>query len=253
MRWSAAGPDRRRARVGPAWSARRYDPMLGKVIVHGADPRGRPPRPGRRPRRHRDPRPDHQPRLPARRWPPPTSSATPPSTPAGSTATPTRRPPDGRAGRGARRLGARPRCAGATRRHPFGVGDGWRLGRPARTVPVELDGRRRAAARSRSTAAAVGRGRPTWRVHQVAGRAGTASGSRSTASCTRRPCCVGAHEVEVALPRPHASSSPGPTRSAPARPPASATGPSPRRCPGTVLAVDVAEVGSRVEEGDGSA
>ena len=65
VRWSP------RARVDAALEAGQevgtwYDPMLGKVIAHGADARGRPPRARRRARRHRDLRDHDEPRVPPR-------------------------------------------------------------------------------------------------------------------------------------------------------------------------------------------
>ena len=55
VRWPDADRRARRRRPGvrPARSATAYDPMLGKVITHGADPRGGPARAGRRARRAR--------------------------------------------------------------------------------------------------------------------------------------------------------------------------------------------------------
>ncbi len=206
------------------------------------DPRGRPPRAGRRPRRHRDPRPHHQPRLPARarrlrrvprqrgrhRLAGPHPDAI--------------RPHGVETAAAARRLGAGDRAhragsgAATWRRHPFGVGDGWRLAGRPRPYPVELvvagetvlfavdpAGRRHA------------RGQRAWTVHPIAAEDGVlrleVDGLVHEAAVR-----VGPHAVAVAyLGSTYAFGRP--TRSAPARASRPPTARSLAPMPGTVLAV----------------
>ena len=176
--------------------------MLGKVIVHGAGPRGGPARAGRGARRDRDPRAHHQHRLPAgarrHRRVPRRRRSTPP----GSTATRCRRPTRDARPR-LRRLDRRRRHAMLTagrRRHPFGP-DGWRLGGPpaphagrARPRTSGLPAHRRpgrivddvrgprAARRTRTTCVGW---RSTGRRH--ARRAERSTGTTSRSSLARPP------------------------------------------------------------------
>ena len=219
-------------------------------------PRGRPPRAGHRARRHRDPRADHQPRLPARRSPRPTSSATTRSTPPGSTATPTRSGP---------RAPRRPRCSAAwalahaqvqdahTRSAPPTAG-GWPV--RAAPTPVELivDGETRAVPRWAGTRSRQARRPRSDARPRPGGVHPIAVGRGRAAARDRRPGARGVGADRPApgrrgAPRPHLHASPARTRSVPAPPVAGSDGTVVAPMPGTVLAVS-AEVGRTVEEGD---
>ena len=197
-RWLAAAPG-----STPRWSPGRscrtsYDPMLGKVIVHGPDREA-----ARRAlvdgaRRHRDPRADHQRSGSCACSPPPTSSATPTIDTAWlDRAVPERGPPT--PARGRRRCSAPgrwrpPHDADAT--HPFQRRRLAAAG-PAAPAPVELvvDGDDRLTG---STAAAGPRRATRLAVHPArAPEPARGRGSRSTGAATRPSSTSAPHAVEV--------------------------------------------------------
>ena len=126
-----------------------YDPMLAKVIAHGADRADALARLDAALAAHDDPRRDDQRRLPAHRCSPTPTSPPAASTPSWSTAS------SPAASTARRRPTSSPRSPspslGAGRRRPLGSRvDGWRLGGRAAPTGLRVDGRRRPDRRRRA-------------------------------------------------------------------------------------------------------